>query len=74
MLPYGQAVQHAAKAGSPQHDIHVVMRLNAPSMALLPHFCTVLHGSIEKGGWKPEIQSRAFGAHIHQTFIYTNTP
>jgi hypothetical protein len=43
-------------------------------MALLPHFCTVLHGSIEKGGWKPEIQSRAFGAHIHQTFIYTNTP
>jgi hypothetical protein len=52
MLPYGQAVQHAAKAGSPQHDIHVVMRLNAPSMALLPHFCDMLHGSIEKGGNK----------------------
>jgi len=52
MLPSGQTVQHAAKAGSPQHDIHVVMRLNAPSMALSPHFCDMLHGSIEKGGEK----------------------
>jgi len=57
MLPYGQAAKHAAKAGSPQHDIHVVMRLNAPSMALLPHFCNVLHGSIEKGRWNPKPKS-----------------
>jgi hypothetical protein len=49
MLPSGQAVNQAVKARSPRRDIHVATGLNAPSMALLPHFYSLVYGSIEKG-------------------------
>jgi len=64
MLPYGQAANQAVKARSPRRDIHVATGLNAPSTALLPHFYSLVCGSIEKGDMKAKSKSeiRAFGA------------
>jgi hypothetical protein len=57
MLPFGQATNQAAKARPSRRDIHVATGLNAPSMALLPHFCGLVRGSIEKGEGNPNPKS-----------------